>query len=122
MKYGNRTEEGKGRGKKLIGPTVAFFVPLLFYLTEEFFPQPRETPKLSGCEVRRRNNKNKFVQLFIFFINILRLRHCSLFGRESFKGPSCAILQLTDVGSNPERGISSQLFLITPRRKVVGIS
>ena len=87
MKYGNRTEEGKGRGKKLIGPTVAFFVPPPFYLTEEFFPLPRVTPKLSGCEVRR-SNKYKFVQLFIFFINILRPWHCSSFGRASFKGPS----------------------------------
>ena len=36
------------------------------------------------------------------------------------KGPSLVQLYLTDVGSNPERAMSSHLGLITPRHKVVG--
>ena len=39
---------------------------------------------------------------------------------EHANGPSLVQLYLAGVGSNPERDVSSHLFLITPRQKVVG--
>ena len=39
---------------------------------------------------------------------------------EHAKGPSLVQLYLTGVGSNPERDVSSHLFLITPWQMVIG--